>query len=525
MVLGSLSGVVAASSLLLAPQPHPRIVDTSEGAIATDLQLAQATPRVEQLSDVGPDDWAYQALQNLIERYGVVAGYPDGTFRGERELTRYEFAAALKVVLDRIIQLIRARADQPEPILNEDLATIERLQRDFALELALLRGRVDGIEARMIDLEVSQFSTTTKLTGQALFAINGGGFEGDRLADATGNVIATNDPQATLLYRVALDFNTSFRGSDLLKLRLDQGSDGFDDNAAGVLEPDFGSVLDYSTKPPQPDLGVSRLYYSFNPVEDLDITLGPVLSPTDYVDRNQYTSLSWQDFSTQAFTYNYLLFPVPGLGAGAAIDWNPGGGALSVRSVYTALAGNEPTEDSAVTVPGVFPPSRFLYPQPQGDRGLFGTPHQGIVELEYAPSENTAFRLQYSGGTIYDERFDVFGANVELGLGERFGLFGRYGYASYDDTSRGDIHPNYWMAGLTVLDLLERGDRTGIAVGQPFIANELGDGTQTNLEAFYSFSISDNVSVTPLVQAIFNPGNQQDNGTVFTGTLRTVIVF
>ncbi|MBL6880855.1 MAG: S-layer homology domain-containing protein, partial [Synechococcus sp. BS30m-G31] len=50
---------------------------------------------VTQFSDVVPTDWAYQALSNLVEQYGCVAGYPNGTFRGNRAMTRYEAAALL----------------------------------------------------------------------------------------------------------------------------------------------------------------------------------------------------------------------------------------------------------------------------------------------------------------------------------------------------------------------------------------------------------------------------------------------
>jgi len=55
---------------------------------------AQVTS-VSQFSDVQPTDWAFQALQSLVERYGCIAGYPNGTYRGNRALTRYEFAAGL----------------------------------------------------------------------------------------------------------------------------------------------------------------------------------------------------------------------------------------------------------------------------------------------------------------------------------------------------------------------------------------------------------------------------------------------
>jgi len=53
---------------------------------------------VSQFSDVQPTDWAFQALQSLVERYGCIAGYPNATYRGNRALTRYEFAAGLNPV-------------------------------------------------------------------------------------------------------------------------------------------------------------------------------------------------------------------------------------------------------------------------------------------------------------------------------------------------------------------------------------------------------------------------------------------
>ena len=124
--------------------------------------LAQVTS-VSQLSDVQPTDWAFQALQSLVERYGVIAGYPDGTFRGNRAMTRYEFAAGLNAALDRVNELIAAGS--AESVRREDLATLQRLQEEFAAEIATLRGRVDSLEAATAELEANQFSTTTKLSG------------------------------------------------------------------------------------------------------------------------------------------------------------------------------------------------------------------------------------------------------------------------------------------------------------------------------------------------------------------------
>ncbi|MDB9327948.1 iron uptake porin, partial [Nodularia spumigena CS-590/02] len=99
---------------------------------------------VSQFSDVQPTDWAFQALQSLVERYGCIAGYPNSTYRGNRALTRYEFAAGLNACLDRVNELIAtATADV---ITRQDLATLQRLQEEFSAELATLRGRVDALE-------------------------------------------------------------------------------------------------------------------------------------------------------------------------------------------------------------------------------------------------------------------------------------------------------------------------------------------------------------------------------------------
>ena len=100
---------------------------------------------VSQLSDVQPTDWAFQALQSLVERYGCIVGYPDGTYRGNRSLTRFEFAAGVNACLDRITELLQAAL--ADTVTREDLAILQRLQEEFSAELAILRGRVDALES------------------------------------------------------------------------------------------------------------------------------------------------------------------------------------------------------------------------------------------------------------------------------------------------------------------------------------------------------------------------------------------
>lgn len=81
------------------------------------------------------------------------------------------------------------------------------------------------------------------------------------------------------------------------------------------------------------------------------------------------------------------------------------------------------------------------------------------------------------------------------------------------------------MIGLSGLDLFKLGDRAGFATGQPFIASGIGNATQTNLELFYHYPINDNIQIAPVFQMILDSSNQSSNGTIFTGTFRTVFSF
>ncbi|GAP98014.1 iron uptake porin [Leptolyngbya sp. NIES-2104] len=488
-------------------------------AIAGD-SFTQVTG-VDQLSDVQSTDWAFQALRSLIDRYGCLSGSPNQTFRGNRALTRYEFAAGLNSCLNRINELVTASTSNI--VSQEDLATLQRLQAEYSKELTVLRGRVDQLEARTATLEKQQFSTTTKLTGQVVLAANAGGFRGERILDPTGRVITNTNPNPTVFYRAALDFDTSFSGQDLLKLRLDSLSARGREQTAGFLEPNFGSTLEYTVRgTPNQRLGVSRLYYAFNPVQDLKVTVGSAIVSTDFVDRNRYAN-KITDFSTLAFVNNDLLFPINAPSVGAALDWSPAQSPFKLRAVYLAADAANPDREGQVSE--IAPFAQLLVPRLTGRRGLFGAPYQGTIELEYAPSQAFSVRLQYSGGKLSEQRFDVFGVNVELALSQQVGLFGRYGYSNYDGTSFGNIQPNYWMAGIAFQDLLIPKSIAGLAVGQPFIENAVGDATQTNIEAFYNLPLNDNISLTPLIQIITHPGNQDSNGTIVTGTLRTVFSF
>jgi hypothetical protein len=123
----ALGAVVAVSGAAMAVESAPASEAVSVDALeevtslgAEPIELAQIT-NVSELTDVVPSDWAYQALANLVNNYGCIQGYPDRTFRGQRSLSRFEFAAGLNACMNVLAQLIANSGLDPD-----DLATIRR---------------------------------------------------------------------------------------------------------------------------------------------------------------------------------------------------------------------------------------------------------------------------------------------------------------------------------------------------------------------------------------------------------------
>ncbi len=495
--------------------PKPLVVAASEPA-----DLWQPITSVDQLSDVSPTSRSFVALRSLIEQYQCISVDGAVQWRSDRPLPRQEFAVVLETCLSHLYSTVVINE-----LTSESSAAVQRLQEEFATELAALQRQVGRLEAQLTTLEPQQFSTTSRLSGQAIVAISAGGFAGDRIVSPRGAVVTRDQPNPTALYRFSLDLNTSFSGTDLLKLRLLAASPGTNDNAAGFLEPNLGSTLDFAV-PGTEQISVARLYYTFAPTADLSVTVGARMVASDFVDKNRYANVGFRDFSTQSLVNNFLLLPRPG-GAGAAIDWRPNQGALSLRAAYIASSGAGSLLGNQQFFGGGGLNDIRLFPSGGGGSrgGLFGDPYQGVVEVEYRPTRSLSLRLQYGGGSVLGSNFQAVGANFDWAITPKVGVFGRYGYASYPDTTVGDIRPSYWSAGVSFQDLFTTGDLSGIGIAQPFLGTDIGDATQTNLEAFYNFPLSQNVRITSLIQVIANPANQNSNGAIVTGAIRTVFTF
>ena len=223
---------------------EPKSVDWLEQMTAEQLDVVNSLDEemeqvnnVYQLRDVQPTDWAFEALRNLVERYGCIAGYPNGTFRGNRALSRSEFAAGLNACLQEIERLLAEANSVPQ----EDLAKIARLMKDFEAELATLATRVDNLEGRVAFLEDNQFSTTTIMNGEVIFALAdafGGNQPGgcrdisltlqnsrtSDVVDCRGDVRNSPDTNTILANLTRLGLQTSFTGKDRLRTYLSTGN-------------------------------------------------------------------------------------------------------------------------------------------------------------------------------------------------------------------------------------------------------------------------------------------------------------
>ena len=117
-------------------------------AVATALVFAMVAPAFAQpFADVPTNHWAYDAIAELAAK-GLIEGYPDGTFKGDRAMTRYEMAMVVARLLARI-ESIQIPAPTPPEVTKADLDAVNRLVNEFRAELAALGVRTTAIEEEL----------------------------------------------------------------------------------------------------------------------------------------------------------------------------------------------------------------------------------------------------------------------------------------------------------------------------------------------------------------------------------------
>lgn len=485
---------------------------------------------VNQLRDVSPTDWAYEALRSLVDRYGCIAGFPNQTYRGSQSLTRYEFAAGLNSCLNQIERLISSQ----DSVSAEDLETVNLLNQEFEAELATLGGRVDEIESRTAVLEDSQFSTTTKLQGEAVFGIS------NEFNNSDLNEIVFQD-------RVRLNFVSSFFGEDSLYTRLDASNAGFDfqttsneGEANEVAAPLDTGALTYQTGPNNGnDVVIGWLAYYFPIGEKIDVYL-PAVAPL------------WQDFVP-------TLSPYLDSFTGATGSLSSFAESSPIYKIGLASGGgvgfNFKATDFATISAGYFG-GDTANPFEDQDGGLFNEEYSALGQVtlsllddklqlagtyvlgKFGATDNTIYDLgvgtdtarQPFGDNGGEVSSNSYGLEAAFQLGDRIAL-NAFGMLTKAQQSAGDQDADIYSygAGLSFPDLGKEGNLASLFVGaEPYVDSASdggGEDAPIHIEGLYKYQFNDNISVTPGVVYIVNPNGSSDDEDALIGVMRTTFTF
>jgi hypothetical protein len=442
--------------------------------------------------------------------------------------------------------------------------------KEFEKELAILKGRVDGLEARVGELEATQFSTTTKLKGQATFVIGANAFGGNAREDGgsfpgtepTGakraDVAAATSGATTFNYDLRLFLDTSFTGKDLLRTMLRAGN--FGNSAFGgngyvgldALETAFEEGSGANS------VGVNRLWYQFPLGSNFTATVGGLVRQDDMlaVWPSAYPADTVLDFFTYAGapqTYNLAL------GQGGGLSFEKDDFSISANYVVT---GGDAFDGGANSNPNV------------GGIATDGAASSGTVQIAYAP-ENWGLAAAYNyasgdnGAGIYSGNgtptanfFNGLGTTNSFGLSAWWtpeeaswvpSISAGWGYNSVDiddvafaGGTVGGATSQSWYVGLQWADAFMKGNTLGMAVGQPTFVTDWDNSTDINdgsdyvadgnfaWEWWYQFQVTDNISVTPALYYLSRPlgfttnnldGASNDTFNNFGGILKTTFKF
>jgi hypothetical protein len=463
-------------------------------------------------------------------------------------MTRFEAAALLNACLDRVTE-----------VTDE----LKRLMKEFEKELAILKGRVDGLEARVGELEATQFSTTTKLKGVATFVIGANTYGGKAKQGVLDAILSTpaslqdgdfakgiassgwrsggnrtNRAKAakatsgatTFNYDLKLFLDTSFTGKDLLRTVLRSGNFGKSAFGGGGYVGLDGLEVAFQEPNGANSVDVNRLFYQFPVGSSFTATVGGIVRQDDMlaVWPSAYPTDTVLDFFTYAgapSTYNLSL------GAGAGLSWEANGFSISANYVSNNGFNSNPKEGGIATD---------------------GAGSNGTIQIAYAP-ENWGLAAAYNyasknadsvgqlNGTPLSATFTDNGNSSSLGLSawwtpEEAGwipsISTGWGYNSVTDGDNTRLGRAFrsattqsWYVGLQWADAFLKGNTLGMAVGQPtFVTNVkfrnkfsnrsnfVADGNYA-WEWWYQFQVTDNIAVTPAIYYLSRPYGDLTNGT------------
>jgi hypothetical protein len=537
---------------------------------SSDTGMSQVTS-VSELRDVQPTEWAYEALKSLVERYGCIVGYPDRTFRGDRALSRWEFAAGLNACMNVMERLLQENV----AVIREDIDKLKALAQQFEQELAALGARVDNLETRTAFLEDHQFSTTTKLNGIAVFAVVDQ-FGGDKALNwRQQNALDTNqrlagggtslsnrgtpqgqtpvDQNTTLGTRVRLNFDTSFTGKDLLRTRFEAGTVP---NLSGPTGTN-NARLAFDGSRPNNDTYLNKLFYRTGIGSNMTAWVGAYGLDLDDVFNVYNPILASGDTGTLSRfnRFNPLLYRAQ-TGAGAAFKYNF---SKDISTTVAYLAGGDragdPTYGSGL-FNGEFATGAQLDWKITDSLGIGATflhaYFRGPSSNDYPYNNNQSVNITSStGSTVASDPFygastvrDSYGLSGNWRISDNINLSatGAYAFAYAQGLDKNGVSRSgygadlwTWNAGLSFLDLGKEGAILSVAGGlipqATNVTNRPGDPINQDIDATYlietqyKFPVNKNIVVTPGFYVVLNPQGNSNNSAIWVGVLRTTFLF
>ncbi len=580
-ILIALAVWIGGASLATANPTSDRSTDTNNTVAAA----TSAEPSAEQINqateatEIKPGDWAYKTLQALGNKYSC-GNTPNGT----QTLSREEFATSLNGCVQSMEQLVARRKPRraikkrrpsvpsvvtpppaapealpppPEPapvappapvepqVSQQDLDQLKGLIQSFNTELQAVDGRIQTLDAKVTKIQDQSFSTTTKLVGEAIFAVTGlaGG-----PASATRNTIFSD--------RVRLNFRSSFTGKDLLLVRLQsRNSNSFGANVPGTSSsPALTNMARLGFEGSEENAtSIHRLQYQLPLASSTKLFVEAVGS--EFND-NYYTfNPEHQAAGTGSITRFGRFNPVyrlSGEGAGIGVDhkFSPGLGLVlsyAVPRVGGVETVNQPTNPTITTNgSGLFNGSNVLFSQltlkPSDDVSLgliyaraYNSTGTGVSGNNGSSISNNPF----NGSPTTANHYSLAGS-VNLSPNLIFSAWGGLTQAR-QETGAGNSADIWNYAGtLAVKDFGSKGSTLGFVVGmQPKVTgnsffNNAGTNNATrrvdpatslHIETFYKYKVSDNLFITPGILMLTNPEHNSANPTEYLGTIRTTFVF
>lgn len=485
---------------------------------------------VNQLQDVTPDHWAYEALRNLVEKYQCISGDGQDNFNGKRAMTRYEFAAALENCLLKVTRSVSSLNNKFAT--QEDLAIFQRLQEEFAGELQSINAKIANLETKTDLIAQRQFSTTTVLRGAVLLNVISG--FGDRKAVPPGsNPTEDLNANTTLSALTNLTLDTSFTGKDRLRTQLLSGNiNGLGTGVTGTNMTSLIGAVNTGN-----NVILSSLFYEF-PIGDRGIiAIAPIA-----------------DFPTRIFPALNPVSSISTFGAESPIySFAFGGGAIAYYQFTDQIAAGISYLSSSASAP---------------NQGLFNGQYTALTQVTYTPSDKIGIAFTYghyyapTPGTASNNitgrkgsqfaqlpfggntptSSDAFGLQFTYKLTDKLTLGGWTSYfnaqaegsptVSNLNGSRGaDADIWSWAVTASLTDLGKLGSQLSFVFGMPpkVTSNDVIErrdpDTSLHFELSYRYPLTDRILITPGFLMITNPEHNAGNDTIWVGLMRTTFVF